>query len=152
VIQSFSFELEPPEGWDRFQDGTRTICQGPKNEELIISGASVAGSGSVRDLEEIRRAVHANAVTAMARAVETPDLIVEWPIADGSTSTGVPYRLLVARSKDGEVMFLQAAVLGDVGALLLTLEAPPSAEGEAVFRQLVANVRETTKAAEDMVS
>jgi hypothetical protein len=139
--RAFAFEFDPPDRWQESQDGSRLIFHGPDNEELIVSGAAISGSGEAADYETVKRRLHDNAITAMKRAVDTPELIVDSPLREISAVEGVKLWTIESRSTDGQVVFLQGAVLSDIGALLVTLEAPPNDSERALFRDFLRRVR-----------
>lgn len=139
---AFAFEFDPPSGWREGRDGSRFIFMGPKNEELIISGAAISGSGVPAEYGMIKSRLHENSLAAMRKAAEHPDLVTDRPLRQGSTLSGLRCWTIESHSRNGNVLFLQGAVLTDAGALLATLEADFDEEARALFRQLLNTVRE----------
>jgi hypothetical protein len=139
--RSFSFEFDEPLGWRTFTEGGRLVFQGPNGEELIVSGASVGGSGSASDYEGIKQALHASTLLALKRAVDTPELVVEKALSRWKTAGGLDVWSMEARSADGEVLLLQAAILSDTGTLVVTLEAAPIEANRNYFYQFCNQIR-----------
>jgi hypothetical protein len=117
------------------------VFQGPNKEEMIVSGAVMEGADTADVYRATKNALHANAISAMKRAANIPELILDAPLRQATTAGGLPYWTVGSHSTDGEVSFLQAAVLSDDGALLVTFESPLSDQAVHVFDQFVQAVR-----------
>lgn len=139
--QGFAFQFDPPPGWLELRDGDRLIYHGLKDEELIVSGAVIAGQGSASSYKQIRRSVIANAIEAMNRAVSHPELRVVTGVAESWTAQNLRCWVVDAETVDCATMFLQAAVEAEAGVLLATYESPSDPDARRVFATFINGVR-----------
>lgn len=139
--QGFAFEFDPPSGWNDFRDGNRFVFHGPEEQELIVSGAVIAGHGSSASYEEIKDDLVANAIQAMKRAVDDPDVVIKNEITESVTAQNLRSWSMDAETRDRAIIFLQTAVEAEGGVLLATLEAPYDESARRIFKDFINGVR-----------
>ena len=144
--QGFAFEFEPPAGWREFADHGRMVFQSPEGEELIISGAVVDGEGTQETHGQIRSKLLQNSIASMKHAVDVPELHVTRALEKSTTVSTLSHWRIDAETSDKRVLFLQAVVESDRGALLVTFEAPHSETARANFERFLATIGTSTRA------
>ena len=137
----FSFEFEPPLGWREFEKSGRLVFHGPAEEELILSGWTLTGSGTAEDTSRVRSQLVANAIASMEHALELPDVEVTIPLHEERTNAGLRRWTVEAVTEDSRTQFFQSAIEGEHGVLLVTLEAPASPHLSAMFNSFASKVR-----------
>lgn len=139
--QGFAFEFDPPSGWNDFRESNRFVFQGPREQELIVSGTVVTGRGPAASYHQIKEQLVANAVAAMRRAVDHPDLVVTKDVRESLTAHSLRCWKLDAETTDHNVLFLQGVVEAEGGVLLVTLEAPRDERSRNIFTDFLNGVR-----------
>jgi hypothetical protein len=109
-----------------------------------VSGAIITGAGVVEAYESIRERLRKNAIVAMQDAASVPDVRITHPLREGTTPQGLRCWTLEAETKDRSIIFLQSALEGEGGVLLVTFEAPHGSLARTVFNEFIENVRSST--------
>jgi hypothetical protein len=142
--QGFAFQFAPPSGWDDFREADRFVFHGPGEQELIVSGTVVSGRGRAASYQQIKKKLVANAIEAMRRAVDHPDLIVTKDVRESLTANSLRCWKLEAETTDRNVLFLQGVLEAEAGVLLVTLEAPRDEGSRNIFTDFLNGVRPAT--------
>lgn len=135
------FEFEAPDNWEEWREGGRYIYRGPGGEEMIVSGGAAQGSGSQAERALLREQLLNDASRAVREAAAHPDLVTVKDLARDEGASGEECWAMVSETKDRLTLFCQAAVVADLGTLLVTLEAPKSVEAIEAFRRFLKSVR-----------
>ena len=142
VGQAFAFE--PPSGWSESRSGQQHIFSSPNEEVLIVSGFFVE-SRDLADPSATIQQLLASAKTAILNAARHSKLREIAPLALRAEFEPLLVWTQHNVTTDGTVAFSQAAVPGEHGVLLFTLESP-AALGNHVetFKTVIATVSQTT--------
>jgi len=141
VNRGFRFEFEIPEDWKASRSGERHIFHGPRKEELIVSGALLEGAKEGPEAEATRQRLFQNATAAVEEAARQPELTVIKPFGREDGAARLPSWTLHAQTKEGDVFFSQAVLTSPAGLLLVTFEAPKTAESLGFYRQFLGSIR-----------
>jgi hypothetical protein len=144
--RGFRFEFEVPDDWVVSRDGSRLIHHGPSNEELIVSGFLVEGTGTPEQISEAHQKLLDNATRAVTRAAGHPDLETFKPFREDEGAVNRPLRCwtIISQTTPKDVLFSQAIVSSGTAILLVTLEGPGTPEQISVFRRLLKTIRPAT--------
>ena len=82
----------------------------------------------------------------MMHAVDAPELHVTRALEKSTTGTALSYWRIDAETFDQRVLFLQAVIESDRGALLVTFEAPHSETARANFERFLSTIRPSSRA------
>jgi hypothetical protein len=139
-IDTDSFAFELPSGWTYFAEGARLVCQGPDDEELIVSVTTVKNArGEVGDVHIDQ--VFANAIDAMRTMLADPELVVIRDLAN-EPSSSVACFLAVAETADGSTLLTQLAFRSVAAVLFATLETAHAPSHMELVRSFVLSVRD----------
>lgn len=141
LIRGFSLEFEIQDGWECQSGGGKVVAHGPSGEELIVSGSVVTGGGEPSALEDVRRALIENALSAVRDAAEDPDLVITRDLAKDEYLAGCDIWTLESRTSDGTVFFGEAVVAAGKAVVIATLEAPNEPSSHAAFRGFLRSIR-----------
>jgi hypothetical protein len=141
LIRSHRFEFDAPDGWKADQDGGRVSFHGPENEELIVSGSLLTGTGAPSEADALTAQLLENAKRGMRTAASHPDLEVVWDVRRDESISHIECWTTHAQTRDRAVMFSQAVVVRPGALLLLTFEAPNSLEHHQVLIGVLRSVR-----------
>jgi len=142
---SFEFNLRPD--WTYFVDGTRLVCRGADDEELIVSVRTSKDKTGQVGHEGLDRLFQI-ACSAIDETVKELGLIVIQPIG-AVPNAKTPCHLVLARSPDNAVFFTQVVFLGRSGVLYATLESSATGEHLNMLFEFIRSMRD--RAAETAV-
>jgi hypothetical protein len=134
--QSSCFAFDVPDGWRHERDGTRAMYLDGSGGVLIVSAAAVSPPGA-----DVARRVRDIALDAVRRTESDPELVTVQPLAQRPAAEGLELWTKSCRSADGRVLFSQAVVAGDEGAMLLTWESPAGGRHVEVFETFLNSIR-----------
>lgn len=135
------FEFDVPDGWKEAREGNRFIYRGPQNEEMIVTGYSLRGTGPQAELDSLRKQMLDDAMDSVRKAAAHPELVTAKDLGRDEGASHLECWTMVSQTRDGQVLLSQAIVLGESGVLLATLESPKNVESFEVFRRFLMSVR-----------
>ena len=124
VLESSTFRLTLPEGWQLDVHSTPVAGRGPSGEAVIVSASRMDGDQRTAFGSSLHHQLLANARTQMEKAASHPRLTViqpptEQPVGEGNTF--LEMRLI---SGDGETIVAQFAMAGYSSVVLVAFESP----------------------------
>ncbi len=122
-ISSNHFKFSQPSGWSCVSDKGRHIFHSPNREELIVSGASIQGTGETSESEEMVAKLFQNAEMAARKAASHPALVVQKEFCRDERLKNADIWTLLCETVEGDVLFYQAVVRNSRGVLIVTFEA-----------------------------
>jgi len=137
---SANFKFTIPSGWNEALEGERLIFHGPQKEELIISGSTLAGYGTVSELERLQRRSFENASQAVKNAANHSALKVMQDLHRESRVLKVECWSLISQTHDQGTLFHQFVFQSGRGVLLVTFEGPNTSELMTVIEQFLQSV------------
>jgi hypothetical protein len=145
------FTFTSPSGWTEFRDGSRVVFHGRNQEELIVSGTQIAGRGDSAERLRIQQTAFKGAMQVVERSAAHPDLKVIQPLARDTRVAGLECWTILAQTSQGDTVFYQSVIGHMRGVLLITFEAPRSAESDRVYREFLRSIEFVTNS-EDLAS
>lgn len=67
--RGFSFEFDIPDRWIQFNKNAQLVLQGPRDEEIIVSGWIVQGTAPETDVLTLREQIFQNALISLDSVV-----------------------------------------------------------------------------------
>ena len=134
------FGFKEPDGWAQFREGERWVFQGPKGEELIVSGVLTLGEGSADERTRAQESSFRAAMDAALRTATDPALMLRHgPIRELQTPP-LEVWSIDAVTRDGDRRFLQAVARAPGGVMLVTLECAECPGAYGVFRSFIESI------------
>lgn len=140
IKSGFSFKFAIPEDWFEIVENSRYIYQGPKKEELIVSGSIIKGLGLASEFFLIREKLFENAVKSVKNAVTHPELVIRKELEIDAMASELPCWTLQSETNDGEIIFYAAIFKSDYAILLVTFEAPNTQTSKSFYLNFLKSV------------
>ncbi|SFU31910.1 hypothetical protein SAMN05216350_101294 [Polaromonas sp. YR568] len=141
VLETASFAMTLPAGWVKNLQTKPVSARGPDGELLQLSSAKLQGGGTPAEAQKIRAEMEQNVLRSIERAASDPELKVVVPLRRTQGSPGVAVYELISQANDNS-WFAQFAALGPSTVLLVTVEAPATAQTSIVaVRQSVLSIK-----------
>lgn len=134
------FKFVAPNGWRQCQQASRHIFHGPNREELIVSASLIQGIGTTGDLATLNQRLYQNAEQSVKNAAAHPALKVTQPFQQNASGSKLECWTLWAQTQEGDTLFHQAVFRDPRGVLLVTLEAPNTANAVNEFEKFLKSV------------
>jgi hypothetical protein len=140
----FSFEFSIPDGWKESEGTTSArIFHGPASQELIVSGAIIAGDGSPQDAAKAQARLRENAIASLTEAVSHPELTTTTPLHREEDIDQFECWTVRSESTDEEVFFGGVLAVSDIGVLIATLECPAKEDSSGLLEEFFYSLRLT---------
>lgn len=135
------FEFEIPDTWREHRDMDRFAYQLQDGGELIVSGRTIEGVGSVEELASVRERLLREAIITIEDTASHPDLVVKKPLGRRMRDDGLDEWDLHTETVAGDVLFSQAVLGGERAVLFVTYESPKNADFLDIFSRFLATIR-----------
>lgn len=141
IKRGYSFQFEVPDDWVQFKQNTKLVVQGKDDEEIIIAGWTVRGSGSDLEFLTLREQLLQNAIQSINLVTSDPSVMVVTPLHQEKRDPGLDQWSISAKIENDDVLFEASIFRSDVGVLLITFEAPNKPDIRTAYERLIRSVQ-----------
>ncbi len=121
-IETETFLLELPEGWEITELEDQATLNGPNDEFLVVSSYDISSDAKETDSKSIKDEFEEDIVRSLKETADQPDLKITSQLKRQKTTKGHPVWSIKTEDTDGLQFFDQYATIGKKTVVMISID------------------------------